>query len=487
MRAIMPFSLIFALAGCSQLPMDLHSLTPPQALVAPAAPTAPAAPAALVAAPQADLNALATLPDVAERVVKSVVNISTSRKVANRPTPFSSDPFFQQFLGRGRQAPERQERSLGSGVIVRGEGVVLTNNHVVEGADAIEVALSDGRTFKAKVINTDPQSDLAVIRLEDPPADLTPLDFGDSSTLRLGEVVLAVGDPFGVGQTVTMGIVSAKGRANLGIVDYEDFIQTDAAINPGNSGGALVSLRGELVGINTAIYSRSGGYQGVGFAIPSNMAKGILDQILDGGKVDRGFLGVSIQDVNEDLAAAMELPVEKGVLIGDVTEDGPAQKAGFQRGDVVTTFNGQTVDNANTFRMAVATAGSNKEFTATVLRDGKTEDLSGTLGSLADAQAETAVDSGSPLEGLSVGALDASLRQQLGLPSRVQAGVVVREVAPDSAAAKSGLAEGDVILEVNKRAVNSPASFGAAVREGGDRLLLLVWRDGSTVYLALRR
>ncbi len=241
------------------------------------------------------------IASVSERAVGSVVNISTTRttKPAEFQSPLENDPFFRHFFEFGPQ--ERQphkEQSLGSGVIVESNGTILTNNHVVQGADEISVTLSDKRSYTAKVVGTDPKSDLAVVKLQNPPKDLRALPFGDSDALRVGEVVLAIGDPFGVGQTVTMGIVSAKGRANIGIVDYEDFIQTDAAINPGNSGGALINLHGELVGINTAILSRSGGYQGIGFAIPSSMVQSIMDSLIHEGKVVRGWLGVMIQDLD---------------------------------------------------------------------------------------------------------------------------------------------------------------------------------------------
>ncbi len=453
----------------------------------PPAEAAPA-PSVVAAAPE---GTLASVPDVAEKAVKAVVNISTTRTehIDPRMLPFYNDPFFRQFFGgpgMPRVPTERQERSLGSGVIVRKDGVILTNNHVVGDADEIEVTLHDGRTFEAEVVGTDPKSDVAVVRLKDgPKEDLPVLPFGDSSALRLGETVLAIGDPFGIGQTVTMGIVSATGRANLGIVDYEDFIQTDAAINPGNSGGALVNMKGELVGINTAIFSRSGGYQGIGFAIPSDMARAIMADLLGDGKVDRGFLGVMIQDLDEDLAQAMDLDTTEGVLVGDVTEDSPAAKAGVKRGDVILKFNGKPMKDTHELRMAVAEAGPGTPFTLEVLRDGRHKTLEGTLDRLEDEQPERIADKASALEGLTVGPLDEEARQHYEIPERIRDGVVVRDVEAGSRAARAGLREGDVILEVNRHPVSSVSDFEKEVAHGKGRTLLLVARGGATLFLVL--
>lgn len=300
------------------------------------------------------------ISDVAERVVAGVVNIASEkvvRETGGPPQfgPLFNEPFFRHFFGGppgpGSRPQERRENSLGSGVIVSHDGVVLTNNHVIENADKIRVALADGRELDAEVVGRDPESDLGVLKLKGELKDLKPLVFGDSDTLRLGQVVLAIGNPFGIGQTVTMGIVSAKGRASVGIVQYEDFIQTDAAINPGNSGGALVNMHGELVGINTAIISRSGGYQGVGFAIPTKMARPIMESLLQHGKVARGWLGVAIQDVTPELREALGVGAEKGVLLSDVTPGSPADKGGLKRGDIVLKLNGQVMDSSAHFAM----------------------------------------------------------------------------------------------------------------------------------------
>jgi S1-C subfamily serine protease len=295
------------------------------------------------------------LPEVSEGAVRSVVSVANPHTLSG---------------GQG----------LGSGVVVSADGIIVTNHHVIEGSDQVIVALNTGEQQRATVVGTDPKTDLAVLRLSDPPDDLVPLAFGDSDDLRLGEVVLAVGTPFGIGQTVTMGIVSAKGRADMGIVDYEDFIQTDAAINPGNSGGALVDLDGTLVGINTAIFSRTGGSQGIGFAIPASMARPIVDAILAEGEVDRGFLGVQIRDLPFDDREALGLA--GGALIAGVQAGTPAAAAGLQAGDVVVEYMGQPVPDAARFRNRVAATGSDRPFEAVVLREGRREVVKGMLTAL---------------------------------------------------------------------------------------------------------
>jgi len=294
-----------------------------------------------------------TIPDVAERVVDSVVNISTSHTIEVGPAsfdPFFSDPFSPGFGDPG----DRRAMSKGSGVIVTSGGRILTNAHVVKDADDIKVTLHDGNDYDAKVIGVDPKGDLAVLQLKGSVPALKPLTFGDSSTLRLGEVVLAIGDPFGVGKSVTMGIVSAKGRGGMGIEEYEDFIQTDAAINPGNSGGALVNLKGELVGINTAIASKSGGYAGIGFAIPTNMARPIMDQLVKDGKVSRGYLGVGIATVTPALVKERSLPTQHGAFVASIDPKGPAARAGLAEGDVVVGLNGTEIKTHDVLRNTIA-------------------------------------------------------------------------------------------------------------------------------------
>ncbi|HEX7840293.1 MAG TPA: trypsin-like peptidase domain-containing protein [Kofleriaceae bacterium] len=294
-----------------------------------------------------------SIPDIAERVVDSVVNISTSHAVETGPVnfdPFFSDPFSPGFGEQG----DRKAMSKGSGVIVTASGRILTNAHVVKDADDIKVTLHDGNDYDAKVVGVDPKADLAVIQLKGTLPTLKPLTFGDSSQLRLGEVVLAIGDPFGVGKSVTMGIVSAKGRGGMGIEEYEDFIQTDAAINPGNSGGALVNLKGELIGVNTAIASKSGGYAGIGFAIPTNMARPIMEQLIQYGKVSRGYLGVSIATNTPAFAKENKLGAQRGAVVMDIDPNGPAARCGLAEGDVVVGLNGTEIKTGDVFRNSIA-------------------------------------------------------------------------------------------------------------------------------------
>jgi Do/DeqQ family serine protease len=306
----------------------------------------------------------ASIPDIAERVVDSVVNISTSKAVRGGPAevdPFFTDPNSPAY---GTRPSQRRLSSMGSGVIVTSSGRILTNAHVVQGADDIKVTVQDGTEYEAKIIGIDPKADIAVLQLKGKVPRFKPLTFGDSSLLRLGEVVLAIGNPFGVGKSVTMGIVSAKGRSNMNIEEYEDFIQTDAAINQGNSGGALVNLKGELVGIYTAIASRSGGYQGIGFAIPSNMARPIMEMLVKAGKVVRGFLGVNIQTVTTALAREHNLGATRGAIVADVQPDSPAAKAGLMTGDVIISLNGSEIRSGDVLRNTIA-----------LIRPGTTVDL----------------------------------------------------------------------------------------------------------------
>ncbi|HJL43273.1 MAG TPA: Do family serine endopeptidase [Myxococcales bacterium LLY-WYZ-16_1] len=433
------------------------------------------------------------LPDVAEVAVKSVVNISSTKVVRQDQGPrgpFFDDPFFRRFFGpRGRGMPEeRRARSLGSGVIVDAkEGIVLTNNHVVQDASDIKVALSDDREYDAEMVGTDPSSDLAVIRLENPPEDLEHLSFGDSGALRLGEPVLAIGNPFGVGQTVTMGIVSATGRANVGIVDYEDFIQTDAAINPGNSGGALVNLRGELVGINTAILSRSGGYQGIGFAIPSNMARVLMTDLMDDGAVSRGFLGVIIQDLTPKLARVFGIDRTSGVVVSDVLEDGPADRAGLEPGDVILSVDGKTVDSAARLRLVIAQKGGGQKVRIAALRNGKERTFQVTL---TEKEREGQSPSGpeAPAEfGMQLAPLGPETRRAFRIDEAVQSGVVVTRVLRGSRAAEAGLRRGDVIVEVAREPVDDPDTVERMLQQGQGDVLVRVVRRNNSLFLVLER
>src|SRR5579872_1164853 len=360
---------------------------------------------------------------VVKKVLPTVVNISSS-KVVKTPAQFQQmpdDPFFRQFFGgRGFNVPrEQREHGLGSGVIVSPEGYILTNNHVVDGASDILVTLSDKREFKGRMIGTDPKTDIAVLKID--ASNLPSIVVGDSAKVQIGDYALAVSDPFGVGQTVTMGIVSATGRANLGIEDYEDFIQTDAPINPGNSGGALVNDRGELVGINTAIIAHgSEGNQGIGFAVPVNLARTVMDEILKNGKVTRAYLGIVPQDVTPSIAKAFGVKEATGALVSDVSPDSPAQRAGLERGDVILDVDGKPVTDSNQLRMNISMMHPETSVKLKVLRNGTERDVTAKLEELPVKEASLGQESHgskSSLSGVSVDNLDADTARQLGLPA----------------------------------------------------------------------
>jgi serine protease Do len=431
---------------------------------------------------------------IVKQVLPNVVNISSSKVVRTpnqMPEGMQSDPFFQQFFGQGfGNRPEipknRREQSLGSGVVVSPEGYVLTNNHVVDGATDVKVTLSDKRELKAKIIGTDPKTDVAVLKLEG--SNFPAITLGDSSKVQVGDYALAIGDPFGVGQTVTMGIVSAKGRGNLGIEDYEDFIQTDAPINPGNSGGALVNDRGELVGINTAILSHgSGGNEGIGFAIPVNLARSVMGQILDHGKVTRGYLGVVIQPITPAMAKELGLSKLQGALVGDVSPKGPAQASGVQRGDVILSINSDAVTDSNQLRNTISMIQPGEIVKLEISRNGSTKDINVKLGELPlskeEAQNQHEGASKDALDGVSVQNLDAETAAQLQLPESTK-GVVVTGIDPSSPKADSGLLKGDVIQEVNHQPVRNVAEFEQAMRKASNGALLLVNRAGTTLFIA---
>ncbi|MBM4127678.1 MAG: DegQ family serine endoprotease [Nitrospira sp.] len=441
-----------------------------------------------------------TFVDIAKAVKPAVVNIyatkNTGRGEGPHATPFD-DPFFRRFFGDeffrkfDQQPKDRKERGLGSGVIVESNGLIITNNHVVGKADEIRVTLSDKREFKAKLIGTDPKTDIAVVKIDATGLPTVPL--ADSDRLEVGEFVLAVGNPFGLTQTVTLGIVSALGRA-AGIAEYEDFIQTDAAINPGNSGGALVNVRGELVGINTAIFSQSGGNMGIGFAVPSNMAQSIMGQLVQTGKVVRGWLGVSIQDLTPELASQFGLGDTKGVLVSDVMDDSPAKKAGFERADVIVEYDGKPMDSSAHLRNAVAQTPVGKKVTVNILRDKKPKTIELTIAeqpkSMTQSGEEDGGESAAPtgvLSGLDVRELTEELAGRYGLKSG-ERGVVVVRVNPGTSAEELGVREGDLIIEVNREAVTSVKAYEkiAGKLPKDHPVLLLLKRQGKTIYLTLR-
>ncbi len=406
--------------------------------------------------------------------------------------PFG-EPFFNHFFGQQDMASrEFKEQGLGSGVVVQPD-IILTNNHVIEGAEEIKVTTSNKQVLKAKVVGADPKSDLAILRLEGVSSKLQPISWGDSSQLRLADTVLAIGNPFGIGETVTTGIVSAMGRTNLGIIDYENFIQTDAAINPGNSGGALVNSRGELVGINTAILSKSGGNQGIGFAIPSNSARPTMESLLKTGKVVRGWLGVGIQDLSADLAQALKLPNASGVLVSSVQPNTPAAKVGLRRGDVILKVNNESVDSTGKLRNLIATDGAGAKVTLQIRRDDKLENVSVNLGelpgNLAAAGEHGAPGAGIPgsVDGLTVDPLTPAHRDKNEIPKDVTNGVVITGVEPRSKAAWAGVRPGDVVLEVNRKPVSSVEQFKAEWNRNKGQVVILVQRRESTVFIAVQK
>jgi len=429
--------------------------------------------------------------------IKSSKVVKTGMRMGRNQEQGQMDPMFRQFFGDqfGGQVPnmpeEQRSEGLGSGVVVSPEGYILTNNHVVDGATDVQVVLSDRREFKARVIGTDPRTDIAVVKIE--AGNLPAVTIGDSDKVEVGDYALAVGNPFGVGQTVTMGIVSATRRGNLGIEEYEDFIQTDAPINPGNSGGALVNERGELIGINTAILARgSAGNQGIGFAVPVNLARNIMDQILKNGKVTRARLGIYPEDVTPAIARQFGVKDSHGALIGEVENGSPAQKAGLKNGDIILEVNGSSVYDANQLRNMISSMQPDSNASLKVWRDGSERTVSVALGELNPEQARNRGGNGrgdnasadTALEGVSVDNLTSQVARGLGVPAGTT-GVVVTEVSAASPAATSGLKQGDVIQEVNRRPVQNTSEFEAAVRNAKNGVLLLVNRNGHTAFVAV--
>ena len=438
---------------------------------------------------------------VVKAVTPSVVNISTTRVIRNQEgfphTPFFDDPFFRRFFGddffRQFEIPrERREQSLGSGVIVDPSGLIITNNHVIARAEEIKVLLGDKREFKAKLLGTDPKTDIAVIKIK--AKNLHAIPWGNSDQLQVGEYVLAIGNPFGLNQTVTMGIISAVGRANVGIADYEDFIQTDAAIHPGNSGGALVNVHGELIGINTAIFSQGGGYMGIGFAVPSNMARVVMESLAETGKVIRGWLGISIQDVDADLAEKFGLDETKGALVGDVMEGSPAEKAGIRPGDVIVTYHGRSVESSTSLRNMVAQTNVGGEVKVKIIRDGKPKVLKITVGEFPRELAEAGPglsgdqEESAALAGLEVTDLTAAIARRLNLSDLIEAGVVILRVESGSPADRTGLQASDVILEVNNQSLNSVNEFKKLTSKikKDEGVLLLIHRKGRKIFFVLK-
>ena len=436
---------------------------------------------------------------IVQKVAPSVVEVFVTSKARGGQSPGDQADLLRRFFGQGRRfnLPDGgdgdggmgvPERGLGSGVIVSTDGYILTNNHVVREASEIRVALADGREFPAKMVGTDPKTDVAVIKIK---ADGLPaLTFADSAEVSVGDVVLAVGNPFGIGQTVTQGIVSAKDRVTSGAQD-EDFIQTDAAINPGNSGGALVDTEGRLVGINAEILSRTGGNQGIGFAIPSDLCQWVMTSLIKNGRVDRGFLGVSIQNLTPALAQQFKLDRINGALVADVSAGGPADSAGFKSGDVVRQFNDKPVKDASQFKLQVAETAPGTKVTVQVVRNGETKTLEVTLKNapnqkLASADRDSgASNSKDALSGVAVADLDQNTRSQLNVPDNVK-GAVITEVRPNSPSYEAGLRAGDVITEINKQSVkNSGDAVKLTEKPAGAETLVKLWSHGGIRYLTV--
>ncbi len=487
-RIMIAFVVIFAVGACQKgstvvsMPAASHANA---AGISSAASTAPAQ------------NSYA---DVVSRVTPAVVTIRAEKRVrAPQQFPFADDPTLRDFFGQGRRMPQQQEpqerlqRGLGSGVIVSADGYILTNHHVVDGAQEIKVDLNDNRTLDAKVVGSDPPSDLAVLKVN--ASSLPVLQLGDSDGVRVGDVALAIGNPLGVGQTVTMGIISAKGRqTGLSTGSFEDFLQTDAPINQGNSGGALINTGGELIGINSQILSGTGGSIGIGFAIPSNMARSVMEQLIKTGKVRRGQLGIIVQKVTSDVAASIGMQESRGVIVSSVQPGKAAERAGIKVGDVITAIEGTRVDDPNTFRNRVASTAPGSEVSLTLLRDNREQQLRATLGEFTP-EANAGDDEGggdgtrngdTGKLGITVEPLTPELAARLRLGPDAQ-GLVVTDVDPSGPAADAGIQPRDVIVQINRQSVKTIADLTAALGRSANRpSLLLVNRGGTTIFITVR-
>lgn len=456
---------------------------------------------------QRERQMVTSFSSVVKKVSPSVVKVYTTfkgKEMGEPSNPFFDDPIFRRFFGdqsgpengrngRMKRTPAPKQVGVGSGVIVSQDGYILTNNHVVDNADEVKVQIGDaGEELSAKVIGTDPKSDIAVLKIDARDKSFPAITVADSDKIEVGDVVLAVGNPFGIGQTVTMGIVSATGRATLGL-EYEDFIQTDAAINMGNSGGALVDADGRLVGINTAILSRTGGNQGIGFAVPVNLARSVMDSIIEHGRVIRGYMGVNIQDITPGLAEKFGIKDREGALVSDVSENSPAKKAGLKNGDVIVELDGKPVRDSRHLKLQVAQIAPGKEVPVKVSRDGDVTELTVTLKEFPqdkDLAKNGKADSGSAgdvTDGITVDDVSAQARQQFNIPNNIK-GALVTDVDPDSAGAAAGLRPGDVILEINRKPVKSSEEAVAMTEDlKSDSVLLRVWSRGGSRFVVLKK
>jgi serine protease Do len=427
------------------------------------------------------------VPITAEQVVAAQSNFGSPDESLR---DFFGEDFFKRFFGQPPQEQKRTVRSLGSGVIVSSDGYILTNNHVVANADKLFVVIGDKKTYPARVVGTDPQTDVAVVRIE--AKDLPAATLGNSDAVSVGQWVIAIGNPFQLMHTITAGIISAKGRSSVGLADYEDFFQTDASINPGNSGGALADLNGNVIGINTAIATPSGGSIGIGFAIPINMARQVMDSLISKGRVVRGYLGLLPQDIDENLAKALGLKTTEGVLIGDVTPNGPADQAGIKRGDVILSFDGKKVEDATQLRLMIADMAPKTKAKVSLLRQGKTLDVSVVLAERPKTPQEKAPEQEQPEGqtgeklGLSLQDLTPDIMAQLGYEK--EKGALVADVASGSPAEDAGLGRGDLIKEVNRMPISSVREFEKAIKgfKAGDVIALLVRRGPTTLFVGIK-
>jgi serine protease Do len=447
-----------------------------------------AAPALAQSVPTSREQVRMSFAPVAKQAAPSVVNIYTKRVVRAAASPLFADPFFRQFFGDvPGMTQERVQRSLGSGVIVAADGTVVTNHHVIKDADEVTVVLHDRREFEARIVGSDEKTDIAVLKIDPDGAAFPVMPMGDSDKLEVGDLVLAIGNPFGVGQTVTQGIVSALARTNVGIGDYRSFIQTDAAINPGNSGGALIDLDGRLIGINTAIYSQGGGGSvGIGFAIPTALVKAVITGLTHGGKVVHPWLGASGQAVTADLAHAMKLGKPGGVLVNHVSQMGPAAAAGLKQGDVITAVNGRDVDDPEGMRFRLATLAVGDEAKLSVLRDGQVRTIPVRLVAPPETPPRDATDVGgrNPLSGTTIANLNPALAEELGLAGNAT-GVMVLRVKRGAIANRLGLQPGDLILRINDRPVGSVADAKGLLSHDVPRWTITINRNGETMSLVI--
>ena len=422
---------------------------------------------------------------ILQRVQSAVVNVYAAKMVQNR-NPLLDDPIFRRFFGVPGRQPEQMQRSLGSGVMVDASGLVVTNNHVIEGADQVKVSLADKREFEAEIVLKDSRTDLAILRLKDTREKFTTLDFANSDELLVGDVVLAIGNPFGVGQTVTHGIISALARTQVGITDYQFFIQTDAAINPGNSGGALVDMTGKLAGINTAIFSRSGGSQGIGFAIPANMVRVVVASAKSGGKaVKRPYLGAKLQAVTPEIAETLGLKLPSGALVANVAANSPAARAGLKLSDLIVAIDGQPIDDPNAFDYRFATRPLGGSAQVDVQRAGKTIKLTVPLETAPDGNRdEIVLTAQSPFQGAKVANISPAVADELHLDASTE-GVVVIDLADGGSAASVGFQKGDIILAVNNQKIVKTSDLDKASKTAPRIWRIVVVRGGQQINVTL--